>query len=118
MVTSKLRLPFAARWGERVFQPGDYHIVLLAIEPVPVVAIHGGGVAAMLTPDRIDELDGTHLSTLFLKPGAPAPRVQILRLALAGLELHFQPNPPARTRKTGLLAIPVQEDGGSPWPLQ
>jgi hypothetical protein len=108
-MTSKLRLPFAVRWGEQVLQPGEYELIFLAMGASPIVAIHGGGVAAMMKPCHVDELDGTFLSTLFLKPNASTPQVQLLRLAVAGLDLYFQKTRTNKARR-GILAVPVQED--------
>jgi hypothetical protein len=109
MITSKLRLPFAARWGDQVLQPGEYDLIFLAMGSAPVVAIHGGGVAAMMRPTRVNELCGTCLSTLFLKPTTAAPEVQFLRLAVAGLDLYFQKGR-ANTARRGVLALPVHEN--------
>jgi hypothetical protein len=111
MITSKLRLPFAVRWGDEVLQAGEYELIFLSLGASPIVAIHGGGVAAMMKPCHVDELSGTFLSTLFLKPNASAPQVQLLRLAVAGLDLYFQKTRTSRARR-GVLAVPVQEDVG------
>lgn len=111
MSTSKLRLPFAARWGDQVLQPGEYELMFLAMGSSPVVAVHGGGVAAMMKPCHVDELDGTYLSTLFLKPGTSGPQVQLLRLAVAGLDLYFQKTKAHKARR-GMLALPVQDEIG------
>jgi hypothetical protein len=108
MISSKLRLPFAARWGDQVLQPGEYEVIFMALGSAPVVAVHGGGVAAMMKPTRVNELCGTCLSTLFLRPTTTAPEVQFLRLAVAGLDLYFQKGR-ANTARRGVLALPVHE---------
>jgi hypothetical protein len=108
MITSKLRLPFAARWGDQVLQPGEYELIFLALGSAPVLAVHGGGIAAMMRPTRVNELCGTGLSTLFLNPKTAAPEVQFLRLAVAGLDLYFQKGRADSTPR-GVLALPVHE---------
>jgi hypothetical protein len=108
MITTKLRLPFAARWGGAVLQPGDYELMLLAMDTSPIVAIHGEGIAAMMRPTRIDEIGGSYLSTLFLKPSSLAPEVQFLRLATAGLDLYFQKDN-LNPVPGGVLALPIRE---------
>lgn len=65
----------------------------------------------MMKPCHVDELNGTFLSTLFLKPNTSAPQVHLLRLAVAGLDLYFQKTRANKARR-GVLAVPVQEDIG------
>jgi hypothetical protein len=109
MIISKLRLPFAARWGGAVLQPGEYELILLAMGASPIVAIHGEGIAAMMRPTRVDEIGGTYVSTLFLNPSAAAPEVQFLRLVTAGLDLYFQKGK-ANLAARGVLALPIREN--------
>ncbi len=106
--TSTLRLPFTARWDDHVLSPGKYEIILVDTSSAPVVAIHGRGVAAMVTPAYINKLEGTQVSILFLMPGEPLARVQLLRLASAQVDLRFQESTPDDGCPT-ILALPLRE---------
>ncbi|MGH9448144.1 MAG: hypothetical protein ACRD3O_20850 [Terriglobia bacterium] len=108
--TSTLQLPFRARWSTCVLSPGKYHVILVESASAHVVAIHGTNVAAMLTPDHVSALQGTHLSTLFLMPATPLARVQLLRLASAQIDLHFRDAAPNNSSPT-ILALPLSENG-------
>ncbi|MGH9325662.1 MAG: hypothetical protein ACRD2B_03085 [Terriglobia bacterium] len=106
-----LRLTSTARWGEHVLKPGDYTLHLCAHQVAPIVAIHGVGVAAMLMPTHVSLCDRGRLSTLFLTPCAPPPRVRLLRLASAGVDLYFLEDAPSDTAQ-GLLALPLSSHAG------
>lgn len=106
---ARFRLTLTARWGDQVLRPGDYSLHFCSNKLAPVVAIHGTDVAVMVSPTRISLCDRGRLSTLFLTPCAPPPQVQLLRLALAGVDLHFLEDPETYACP-GLLALPLSED--------
>jgi hypothetical protein len=103
-----LQLPFRAQWDSWQLRPGKYEIAFLDEFPAPAVVIHGMGVAAMLIAAHVRAIEGTQLSTLFLMPGAPAPRVQLLRLAAAHVDLYFSET---HDGSPTILALPLHESG-------
>lgn len=105
--SNKVRLPFAAGWGEHVLPAGDYDVIYMKAEPLPLVIVAGMDVVVMLAPTQVSACVKAPVNTLHLSAGSDPPQVQLLRLATLELDLRFEETLSANAHP-GVLALPLR----------
>ncbi|MGH9353820.1 MAG: hypothetical protein ACRD2G_16935 [Terriglobia bacterium] len=112
-ISNRVKLPFAACWGEHILPAGEYDVIFMEATPLPLVIIVGMDIVAMIAPSRVAACEKAPVNTLLFSPGAQPPQVHLLRLATLELDLRFQEGAAADAHP-GVLALPLRPDARPP----
>lgn len=108
-ISNRVKLPFAASWGEHILPAGEYDVIFMEATPMPLVIVVGMDIVAMMAPARVAACEKALVNTLLFSPGAQPPQVHLLRLATLELDLRFEGSPAADAHP-GVLVLPLRPD--------
>ncbi|HEV2419581.1 MAG TPA: hypothetical protein VGX94_17435 [Terriglobia bacterium] len=108
-ISNRVKLPFAACWGEHILPAGEYDVIFMEATPLPLVIVIGMDTVAMIAPVRVAACEKASVNTLLFSPGQQPPHVHLLRLATLELDLRFEEGVAANAHP-GVLALPLRLD--------